>query len=161
MGKAMNQNELQRLIERGEGLALEFKERLSGLDRELVAFANGQGGRLLVGVSDDGRIVGHAVDNRLRSQVQDIANNCQPPLRLEMEKVGDVLVVTVPEGEDKPYQCSSGFYVRKGPNSQKLSRDELADFFRDEEKVLRTIIQPLLNEPTAPAAKKAGTARAK
>ena len=35
------------------------------------------------------------------------------------------------------------------------------EFFRDEEKVLRTIIQPLLNERTAPAAKKAGTARAK
>jgi len=35
------------------------------------------------------------------------------------------------------------------------------EFFKDEEKVLRTIIQPLLNERATPAAKKAGTARAK
>ena len=54
----------------GEGPTLEFKERISGLDRELVAFANSGGGRILVGVCDDGAIAGHRVDNRLRSQVQ-------------------------------------------------------------------------------------------
>jgi ATP-dependent DNA helicase RecG len=49
--------------------------------------------------------------------------------------MGNVLAVRVPEGSDKPYRCSTGFYRRIGPNSQKLSRDEILDYFKTEGKV--------------------------
>ena len=39
------------------------------------------------------------------------------------------------EGDDKPYSCASGFYIRIGPNSQKLSRDEIFEFFKEEGKI--------------------------
>ena len=39
------------------------------------------------------------------------------------------------EGADRPYRCSSGFYTRVGPNSQKLTRDEIIEFFKEEGKI--------------------------
>lgn len=41
----------------------------------------------------------------------------------------------VPEGKDKPYRCSSGFYLRQGTNSQKLARDEILEFGIEEGKI--------------------------
>ncbi len=51
--------DLQFLIDQGEGYNLEFKERYSKtIAREMCAFANANGGRILLGVADDGTIVG-------------------------------------------------------------------------------------------------------
>ena len=44
----------------------------------------------------------------------------------------DVIITTIHEGKDKPYQCKSGFYKRIGPSSQKLKRDEIISFIRSE-----------------------------
>ena len=73
-----------------------------------------------------------------KSQVQDIARKCQPPIAIEFERVdgvNNVLVVNVPEGTDKPYCCGSGCYVRMGPNSQKMSRAEITEFLQGEGKI--------------------------
>jgi ATP-dependent DNA helicase RecG len=40
--------------------------------------------------------------------------------------------VTVRESGGKPVQCSDGFFWRQGATTQKLSRDEIRDFFRTE-----------------------------
>ncbi len=47
----------------------------------------------------------------------------------------NILVVHVPEGIEKPYGCSKGFFLRTGPNSQKLSRNEIIRFFQKEGRV--------------------------
>lgn len=57
----MTRSELNRLASQGEGLHLEFKRKLPlwpKLVREIVAFANTEGGILLIGVDDSGEIVG-------------------------------------------------------------------------------------------------------
>ena len=36
--------------------------------------------------------------------------------------------IVVPEGIDKPYRCNDGFFLRLGPNSQQLTRDEILRF---------------------------------
>ncbi|MCD4780961.1 MAG: putative DNA binding domain-containing protein [Candidatus Omnitrophica bacterium] len=131
----MNENELQQVIEEGEGYKIEFKESLANLDKELVAFANSSGGRIFVGITDDNEIKGVRITNKFKSQVQDIANNCQPAVKILFDELGNVLLVTVREGEDKPYKCSSGFYTRVGPNAQKLDRDEIVEFFKSEGKI--------------------------
>src|SRR5271154_6989650 len=61
---AVNQkqlSDLRKLISRGEGLQLEFKRKAAYPDkiaREVIAFANTNGGTLLIGVDDDGSIPG-------------------------------------------------------------------------------------------------------
>ena len=131
----MTKNELKLILAEGEGYRIEFKENLSNIDRELVAFANSSGGRIFFGISDSGGIKGLKITNKLKSQIQDTANNCQPPVEILFEEHKNVLIVKVREGVDKPYKCSSGFYTRVGPNSQKLSRDEIIGFFKSEGKI--------------------------
>lgn len=131
----MNEKELQLIQEGGEGYNIEFKEALTDIDKELVAFANSSGGRIFLGITDDKKIKGVKITNRLKSQVQDIADNCQPSVKILFEVFKDILVIIVREGVDKPYKCSSGFYTRVGPNSQKLNRDEIIEFFKAEGKI--------------------------
>lgn len=130
-----NKEELRLILEEGEGYKIEFKESVSGLDKELVAFANSSGGRVFLGISDDNKVKGIKITNALKSQIQDISNNCQPEIKILFEEIDDVLVVNVREGEDKPYKCSAGFYTRVGPISQKLNRDEIIGFFKSEGKI--------------------------
>jgi len=112
----------------GEGQKIEFKAKPSHLASEMVAFANASGGSIFVGITDDGQIVGAGVSNRLRSQIQDIANNCDPRIPIRLISHGPVIEIVVPEGKDKPYCCNEGFFLRIGPNSQHLSRDEILRF---------------------------------
>ena len=123
----MKEEELQLILEEGEGYKIELKESTSNIDKEFVAFANSSGGRVFLGIDDDKEIKGVEITNRLKSQIQDIANNCQPPIKILFETFKNILTITVRGGEDKPYQCASGFYTRIGPNSQKLTRDEMSN----------------------------------
>jgi len=100
--------------------------------RELVGMANTIGGKILLGVRDDGAVVGLKDSNTLRARVQDMARNCDPPVKVVVEPVGDLVVVHVHESDGKPVQCSEGFFWRQGAVTQKLSRDEIRDFFRAE-----------------------------
>ena len=131
----MNKDELQLILEEGEGYRIEFKESMTSIDKELVAFANSSGGRIFLGITDDMEIKGINLTNKFKSQIQDIAHNCQPPVKIILEEFENILIINVREGEDKPYKCSSGFYIRVGPNSQKLSRDEIIEFCRTEGKI--------------------------
>lgn len=82
----MRQADIDILVQEGEGTTLEFKEALSrSFAREVVALANTIGGRILLGVRDDGAVVGIRDSNALRAQVQDIARNCDPPVKVRVE----------------------------------------------------------------------------
>jgi len=144
----MKSKELKLLIKEGEGYKIEFKESLSNIDKEMVAFANSSGGRILLGVTDDGQIKGISVSNRLKSQIQDISNNCRPKPFILFEEIGNILVINVREGTDKPYECASGFFKRIGPNSQKITRNEIIEIFKSEGKVkFDELIEPKFNYP--------------
>lgn len=118
--------DLASLIKEGEGQKVEFKERPSSLESEMVAFANSDGGRIYVGIKDDGLISLIQLTNRLRSQIMDAARNCDPPIKIGVKAdESGIVIIEVPEGQDKPYKCREGFFIRIGPNSQKLSRDEI------------------------------------
>jgi ATP-dependent DNA helicase RecG len=118
--------DLSLIIAEGEGQTVEFKERLSRLDREMVAFANASGGTIFIGVADSGEILGIEITNEITSRVQDIARNCDPPVDVTLHKHrGMVLEVRVVEGKQKPHQCRDGFFLRNGPNAQKLKRSEI------------------------------------
>jgi len=129
-GVRMKRADLNILIQEGESTTLEFKEGLSGsLAREMVALANTIGGRILLGVRDDGSVAGLKDSNSLRARIQDTARNCDPPIKIVVEPVGEVVVVHVHESVAKPVQCSEGFFWRQGAVTQKLSRAEIRDLF--------------------------------
>ncbi|MBN1101848.1 MAG: putative DNA binding domain-containing protein, partial [Deltaproteobacteria bacterium] len=125
----MTEEELNRLIKIGEGFALEFKSTPSHIGREICAFANAAGGRILVGVDDRGNTVGVREPNRTKSEIQTSARHMDPPLVLDIEAVGNVLVVTVPSGPNKPYSANGLFYLREAANTQQMKREEIREFF--------------------------------
>lgn len=125
----MKAADLDILLQEGEGTLLEYKESLSSsFARELVGFANTAGGRILLGVRDDGAIKGIADTNDLRARIQDFARNCDPPVKILLQRVGEVTVVTVRESAAKPVQCSDGFFWRQGAGTQKLQREEIPEY---------------------------------
>ncbi len=127
----MNHDKLAELIALGEGTTLEFKRSgVSGLGQEICAFANSSGGKILLGVTDDGDIVGVSGINRLKSDIQNIARAADPSIRVEIELLASsVLCIKVPSQREKPYSFGGRFYFREGANSQKMSRDEVRNFF--------------------------------
>jgi ATP-dependent DNA helicase RecG len=128
--------ELQFILSQGEGQHVEFKEKLDKtLSKELVAFANASGGKIFLGVSDKAEVKGIHVDNKLKSQIQDIARNCDPSIIINLIEENNILIIEINEGLNKPYSCSDGFYLRVGANSQKLKRDEIIQFSITEGKI--------------------------
>ena len=122
-------NESQRLnhiIEAGEGQFIEFKESIDkDLPKELVAFANASGGGIYLGITDDGMMRGFCLTNKIRSDIQNMARNCDPSITIIIKEVDNIAVIEILEGKNKPYACSSGFFMRMGANSQKMRRDEI------------------------------------
>ena len=132
----MTQHELDTIIATGEGYKIEFKRGINtDLSRELVAFANSAGGRVFLGIDDNGHIPGISINNEVRSKVQMMARDCDPVVDINIEEFNNVLIVHVPEGENKPYRCTGGFYVRSGASSTKLTTQEISDLFKVEGKV--------------------------
>ncbi len=76
--------ELKKLVAEGEGLQLEFKRKATypeKIVRELIAFANTEGGTLLIGVDDDGTIPGVKYPEEEGHVINEaIKNYCRPTL---------------------------------------------------------------------------------
>ncbi len=138
----MDELSLREELLKGEDSTRQFKRELpsaAAFAAEAVAFLNSSGGRIFVGVDDDGSIRGVPAERR-DAQTQLIANACThnltPPSGVLTENVatsdGLVIVVTVPEGADKPYQTADGsFYVKRGADKRRVSnRSELQRMFQ-------------------------------
>lgn len=129
----MNKKELIDLIKTGEGYTLELKESIgNSLGKEICAFANASGGKIILGIKDNGALTGYKLTNKDKSLIQDIARNMDPSLHLTVEKVFDLAIIYVPEGKEKPYTVNGHFYLRQGANSQQLKRDEIRSLFQKE-----------------------------
>ncbi|HOV31467.1 MAG TPA: ATP-binding protein [Anaerolineaceae bacterium] len=102
-----NEHEIKAKIEKGETLSVEFKSDVKGLpDRDLaavvVAMANTDGGLILLGVEDDGRVTGvqpiHQDTTGLKAL---IANRTSPSIAVSVEIIEQegkkILAITVPK----------------------------------------------------------------
>jgi ATP-dependent DNA helicase RecG len=132
----MNINDI---IQQGENSAVEFKTanvRPESLAKEMVAFANGQGGTVLVGVADDGQVIGLEKSAHFNDWVANIARtSIIPPINVDVSVVDQLAlpigVIHVPKGADKPYQTNAGQYlIRVGATNRVASIQELMRLFQ-------------------------------
>ena len=120
---------LRDLIAQGESRTLEFKRTFTrNLGREVCAFANSDGGVLLIGISKRG-IVGVADHDRAKPRIESIARSADPPIAVNIDAIDSVLRVTVPPQPHKPYSYGGRFFRRDGATSRRMSRAEIEDLF--------------------------------
>jgi ATP-dependent DNA helicase RecG len=138
----MTKTELLELINNGENSGLEFKRDdidNRALAKELVALANLMGGRVLLGVEDDGSISGIT-----RTDLEEwVMTACRDKIRPEIipffevlrdvEPGKDVAIVTVERGwgvHSVWHNTHRTYYIRVGTQSREASPEELERLFQ-------------------------------
>lgn len=115
-------------IKQGESQTIEFKrelpENMTQLAKEIAAFSSANGGVILVGVEDDGRICGIPVRSpserdRFRQRIYGVAAKAvKPPVSAEIDFIeiqGKVLaIIQIPPGREPLYYVEGRPYVRYG-----------------------------------------------
>jgi len=138
----MLKSELLEIIANGENSGVEFKRddlRPEQLAKEIVALVNFQGGKLLLGVEDDGSISGIQRPN-LETWVMDtVFGRYVHPLTLPFyEEVAfedgkRVAVISLTQGAAKPYVLRNNnreeIYIRVGSTSRLATREQQARLF--------------------------------
>src|SRR3989337_1444847 len=122
------------LLKEGEGLTVEFKEHFTPrIDEDIVAFSNTRGGVILLGVRDDRTVGGETLTNDMKARINSVARNCNPPTQVKIKQIQDVVLIEVPQGEEKPYSCGSGYFRRLDGTTQKMTNHELRLMFQENE----------------------------
>ena len=138
----METTELIDILSRGEDSRHQFKADVTNADAlagEIVAFSNTAGGRIFIGVNDDGsvrglsgadvarlnQLVANAASQNVRPAVNPLTDNVPHP-------AGTVMVVSIPEGIRTPYMDRNGaIWVKSGPDKRRAtSREELQRLFQ-------------------------------
>lgn len=136
----MDYQALKNLVKRGEGPQLEFKLKTNHPEkiiRGVVAFANTNGGIMLIGVGDDKSIPGlKYADEDEYLLVRAISKYCYPRISYSIERVQlynerEVLVIRVPPSLNKPHYIIPDSaepdikkaYVRVADKSVQASRE--------------------------------------
>ncbi|KLU59820.1 divergent AAA domain protein [Peptococcaceae bacterium CEB3] len=137
----MVNGELLEIIRNGENSGVEFKRddiRAETLAREIVALANYKGGRIILGVEDNGDVTGIARPD-LEEWVMNIcASKVHPRLIPYFEEVvvggRRVAIISIDMGISKPYVVRHNqredIYVRIGSTSRLATREEQARLFQ-------------------------------
>ncbi len=131
----MTEQELARLITKGEGPYLEFKApaiKPATLARSLVAFANTGGGRIIVGIDDTSRQPTgisdreQVLDNIYRAASLDC---CQPAVSVSVEdrlyQNHLIFVVVVPDQPHEMFTANGRVLVRRGTENVSAAPHEI------------------------------------
>jgi ATP-dependent DNA helicase RecG len=133
----MRLDEIREIISNGENSYIEFKEegiKAKDLAEEIVAFANSEGGMILIGVDDDGNIVGVS-DTLIEERIMNVCrNNCIPNIIPDFERIDidgkTISSITISKGLNKPYYTTDHkYYIRVGTTKRIASREELLRLF--------------------------------
>ncbi len=104
-------DELERMISKGEGVQLDFKQAITSqrkIARTLAAFANNRGGKLLIGVKDNGTLIGCDIEEEMYMIHEAAEHFCEPPVDVdftvyETDDLRSIVVATVNNSLRKPH----------------------------------------------------------
>ncbi|QJD98046.1 ATP-binding protein [Mucilaginibacter robiniae] len=102
---------IRRMILEGEGVSQDFKKTITSCEKiakTMVSFANNKGGRLLIGVADDGSIKGVKSEDEERYMITKAAHfYARPALEPAFEEIyiddKVVLIAEIEESDTKPH----------------------------------------------------------
>lgn len=128
------------VLEIVESEIIEAKEvipdQVDNIAREVAALANSRGGILVLGMADDGELVGlddvRQADERVAGVIRE---SISPPVDVNIKRRSiastDLLFVTVSEATETPRSVDGKYYKRIGTTVQELSPEELTRMVRE------------------------------
>lgn len=138
--------DIKEIVKNGENKTIEFKEVIPNskkISQTAVAFANGAGGKILIGITDDRKIVGIDEKQDIFKIIDDlntiIYDSCYPNINTDIYTENKdnktILVIEVFPGNLKPYYIKSmgkenGVYIRIGASNRKASYENILELER-------------------------------
>ncbi len=126
------------LIKQGESEQLEFMEvvRKETIAKTLCSFLNGMGGRLVIGVSVKGKVLGLEEAIEMKQVLKEYLVTAfvpDAPITYSVESIGEkqVLVLKVWGGSKQPYIFDGNIFYRRGTVTQKATSKEISELIHD------------------------------
>ena len=121
---------------------LEFKQiRNDDIYKTVIAFANTDGGTLVIGISDDGKVMPLAdVDQTYTSITNGIRDAIEPDVTIFVKytlEESQIIRIEIGEGAYKPYYLKSkglkpsGVYIRQGASSVQASPEQIRQMIKN------------------------------
>lgn len=131
---------IEDMIVKGENRHIEFKQEMSDEFLEsIAAFANTDGGKVILGVDNRQHVIGiyddyTNLEKRIRGKIR---SQIHPQIEVNVELIEiqqkPVVIVTVPEGTNKPYLQSGKLYVRNNEDDVPMGRSELDHIYHSKQ----------------------------
>ncbi len=122
----MDAIKLRNILSLGEGASLEFRHTVAfDVGCDICAFANSGGGLILIGVTDDARVVGILDHNNVSSNVRKITDLIAPEVQIDINSVKSVLCISIPEQNSRPYSFNGEFYIRVGESTIEIPSNQI------------------------------------
>lgn len=144
-----------------EGANVELKSVIvEDMKKEIVAFANSEGGTLYIGINDQGEVIGvEDADGVMLQASNMIRDSFKPDVTMfvnyahEQIEQKDIIKITVQKGTDSPYYIAKkglrpeGVYVRQGASSVPASDHAIRRMIKETDgdtfEVMRSLNQDL------------------
>jgi len=136
----MTEQEFKELIQQGESQSIEFKTSLklrNEIGQTISAFTNTSGGIILIGVSDEGKIIGVEVG---RKTVEDLANwvkentdpQIYPDVKVRRADGKNIIEIAINESDDKPVFFKDRAFQRVAKTNQRISASKIRELAKQE-----------------------------
>jgi len=129
----MNKKDILALLKQGESQLIEFKSSFNKSVIEcLVAFANTQGGVILIGVNDNAKAIGITLAKEsIQEWINQIKQNTTPSLipDFTVAKIDgkNIVVIEIKEFPVKPVSTSGKYFKRSGNSTHKMDLPEISN----------------------------------
>lgn len=129
----MHLADLKNIIKKGESERLEFKSstgNLSSAMQTICAFLNStEGGVVVFGVTDQGKIIGQAISDKTRKEIATELNRIEPFAKIDtkyVEVANDkfAIVITVEPGLKAPYTYDGRSFIRNQSTTGRMTKEE-------------------------------------
>lgn len=140
---ALTTQQLKLILAQGEDSQHQFKRNITNVDAfaaELVAFANANGGYLIIGIEDNGTVTGLSREDiaRLNQLLSNASSqHVRPPVHPTSQNMtleqGIIMLIHVPAGLNKPYMDHKArIWVKAGADKRHITaREEIQRMFQE------------------------------
>jgi ATP-dependent DNA helicase RecG len=129
----MNLDEIKRIVKQGESNTVEFKKttgQLQSAFETVCAFLNGEGGAVLIGVKDNGKIIGQEISDKTRQAIANSISELEPSAQshitvkyFTIDKNQQIIAIEVSSGNHIPYTFDRRPFQRIQSSTSKMSQN--------------------------------------